>query len=342
MINKILKSIFIPAIVLLLAPFNFSSAENITERLLGRIVLRVEQSGEAWYIEPQSREALYLGRPSDAFAVMKSYGLGISEKDFNSFSRYAPQKFSGRILLQVEQSGEAWYVNPSDLKMHFLGRPHDAFVVMKNLGLGISDEDLQLIKNKKFVEPEMIDAQFTSQAPFGEWDDERQQEGCEEASSFMAVKWGRRENFDRNEALREIIAASEFQKKNYGGYIDTSAEDTLDRIIKNYFGYQKAGLKNNVSKEDIIAEIKKGNLIIAPTAGKKLGNPYFTPPGPLIHMLLIKGYDAASDEFITNDPGTRRGESFRYDEDVLFAAISDYKTSGGELTGEKNIIIVWR
>ncbi len=39
----------------------------------------------------------------------------------------------GKILLQVEGSGEAWYVNPSDAKRYFLGRPADALKLLANL-----------------------------------------------------------------------------------------------------------------------------------------------------------------------------------------------------------------
>jgi len=47
----------------------------------------------------------------------------------------------GKIFLQVEGSGEAWYINPADSKRYFLGRPSDAFNVMRNLGLGITNTD---------------------------------------------------------------------------------------------------------------------------------------------------------------------------------------------------------
>lgn len=47
----------------------------------------------------------------------------------------------GRILLQVEGKGEAWYLNPIDNKRYFLGRPHDAFYIMQNVGFGISNKD---------------------------------------------------------------------------------------------------------------------------------------------------------------------------------------------------------
>ena len=39
----------------------------------------------------------------------------------------------GRILLQVENNGEAWYVNPDDSKRYFLGRPADALKLLADL-----------------------------------------------------------------------------------------------------------------------------------------------------------------------------------------------------------------
>ena len=55
------------------------------------------------------------------------------------------QDQAGKILLQVENNGEAWYINPENNKRYFLGRPVDAFQIMRNLGLGISNDDFQLL-----------------------------------------------------------------------------------------------------------------------------------------------------------------------------------------------------
>lgn len=118
---------------------------SLSNKLKGRILLQVESSGEGWYVNPENSERYFLGRPSDAFNVMRSLGLGISNKDFDSFNGFAPKRLSGRILLKVEDFGKAYYVNPVDLKMHFLGRPSDAFEVMRNLGLGISNNDISKI-----------------------------------------------------------------------------------------------------------------------------------------------------------------------------------------------------
>jgi hypothetical protein len=43
-------------------------------------------------------------------------------------------KQKGRILLQVQAHGEAWYINPENTKKYFLGKPAEAFRVMSGLG----------------------------------------------------------------------------------------------------------------------------------------------------------------------------------------------------------------
>jgi hypothetical protein len=131
--------------VLILFSVSYVSAEELSERLKGKILLQVEDVGQAWYVEPETKQRAFLGRPADAFRIMRELGLGISEKDFNSFGEKAPGRLSGRILLRVELHGEAYYVNSNDLKMYYLGRPHDAFNIMRERGLGITNDNLNQI-----------------------------------------------------------------------------------------------------------------------------------------------------------------------------------------------------
>lgn len=118
---------------------------NLTQKLSGRILLQVQNNGEAWYINPADLKRYYLGRPSDAFEIMRSLGMGISEKDFNSYNGIAPENLSGKIILRVEKNGEAYYINPDDLKLYYLGTPQGAFNVMGQLGLGITNENIKEI-----------------------------------------------------------------------------------------------------------------------------------------------------------------------------------------------------
>jgi len=55
------------------------------------------------------------------------------------------QNVSGKILLQVQSRGEAWYVNPKDLKKYYLGNPGDAFNLMKIFSIGITNKNLYKI-----------------------------------------------------------------------------------------------------------------------------------------------------------------------------------------------------
>lgn len=142
---KIRLSFLTVSLFLLGCPFFEVQAENLSGRLSGRILLQVEAAGEAWYLNPVDQRRYYLGRPDDAFALMRRLGLGINEQDYKEFWRDGAKNLKGRILLRVQAAGEAYYVNPVDSRLYYLGRPSDAFALMRSLGLGISNSDLNSI-----------------------------------------------------------------------------------------------------------------------------------------------------------------------------------------------------
>jgi SanA protein len=204
-----------------------------------------------------------------------------------------------------------------------------------NNSSNIEKEEIIEEKNVLLVVP------FTSQAPLGNWSDSRKQDGCEEAAAIMAMAWVVEEKLTPEIADERINKISAFEEKAYGNFYDTNADDTAERIFKGYFKYDNVQVKHDINKEDIKKELFKGNLVIVPTNGQKLGNPYYTPPGPITHNLVIIGYDILKKEFITNDPGTRRGEKYRYNEDVLEGALFDYPTGYHEEVKEiKTAMIV--
>ena len=183
------------------------SNDEMYERLRGKILLKVEDEGRAYYVHYNNKRMYYLGTPAEAFEIMRNQGVGItndnifkigveitelsgSDEDGDGLSDlfedaigteksnkdtdgdgfddktevvngYNPidgsggklssdsafsEKQKGKIFLQVERNGEAWYINPKDAKKYFLGRPADAFGVMRSLSLGISNKDFDTMK----------------------------------------------------------------------------------------------------------------------------------------------------------------------------------------------------
>lgn len=56
-------------------------------------------------------------------------------------------RLKGRILLQVESKGEAWYVNPADSMRYYMTNGSEAYNIMRNLGVGITNNNLAKIKS---------------------------------------------------------------------------------------------------------------------------------------------------------------------------------------------------
>lgn len=123
-----------------------SNSNSLRNRFTGNILLQVEDAGKAWYIYPNDKKRYYLGRPEDAFNIMRKLGLGATHKYITTYqNKTFPTAVSGKILLDVEDSGKAYYIYPKNRKAYYLGRPADAFKVMRELGAGISNTDINKI-----------------------------------------------------------------------------------------------------------------------------------------------------------------------------------------------------
>ena len=176
---------------------------------------------------------------------------------------------------------------------------------------------------------------FTCQAPYGNWN-QPYQDACEEGAVIMAM----RKTLTKAQAKAEILELVEFHNKHYGDYRSTNAEQTA-QLIRDFYKFENLFVTTEVSVIKIKSELAKGNIILAPMAGKMLNNPYYSRPNPDYHMLLIKGYDDSTQEFITNDDGTRRGENYRYKYSTIINAIHDWTGNNKTIVnGDKKIIIV--
>lgn len=169
------------------------------------------------------------------------------------------------------------------------------------------------------------DVPFTVQAPFAQWDNPVFQDACEEASLLMVNAWVDGMILTKEAATQQIADLALYQKTRFGHSVDTSIEDTAF-LLREYFGIKSGEVQTVITSEDIRDALASSRIVLIPTDGRALKNPNFTPPGPARHMVVIVGYDAITQEFIVNDPGTRKGEGYRYPEAVLFDAILDYPT----------------
>lgn len=181
----------------------------------------------------------------------------------------------------------------------------------------------------------VIAVPFTSQAPYGIWD-ALHEEMCEEGTIVMAHAWVSGITMTPAFAEQEIQKLAKWGTDNFGTYIDTSASQTA-QMAKTVYGL-KTRIISKPSVQDIKDEIDAGNIVIMGMTGRTLGNPNYTPPGPIYHMLLIKGYDTTG--FITNDDGTRNGNNYHYTYDTLMASAHDWSGSVESLATNPAVGIV--
>ncbi len=181
--------------------------QTLASRLQGQILLQVDEKGEAWYVDPITRQRFYLRDGNTAYSALRAFGLGISDRDVSTIpiaveeraigidsdgdglsdklevaiktdphdmdsdndgyedgeevkAGYSPTSdgklpssklkdtLKGRIVLQVESHGEAWYVING--KRYYLGDGDQAYQIMRLLSLGITNSDLRKIKVGEF------------------------------------------------------------------------------------------------------------------------------------------------------------------------------------------------
>lgn len=175
----------------------------LADELKGKILLQVEENGEAWYIDPESKKRFYLKNGEVAYNALRKFGLGITNENLSKIPVGVEDRFedvdsdgdgladqleeglktdpfnydtdgdgvsdgvevlnnntnplgsgrlvyssslvndlSGRILLQVESHGEAWYINPKDGKRYYMKNGDAAYQIMRFLSLGITNSNL--------------------------------------------------------------------------------------------------------------------------------------------------------------------------------------------------------
>ncbi len=121
-----------------------ATVEALVERLQGWIMLAVDRSGEAYYVDPITRARYYLKDGATAYEFLRTFGLGITTANLEQIPEAGSgdtpgslaRSTAGRILLQVDSLGEAWYVHPETLERHYMADGAEAYRIMRELSEG--------------------------------------------------------------------------------------------------------------------------------------------------------------------------------------------------------------
>lgn len=181
-----------------------------------------------------------------------------------------------------------------------------------------------------------LNVPFTSQAPHANWDEDHR-EFCEEAAVLMAGRYFSKrtiENKDDAEAALQQLKTRELEL--FGYFKDTTAAETA-QLLEDVYAVMTEVIRDPTI-DQLKAALAAGRLVLIPAAGRQLGNPNFRRPGPLYHMLVLKGYTKGG-KFITNDPGTRKGADYVYPFERVMTAMHDWN-NGNVADGGKVAIIV--
>ncbi|MFA6253288.1 MAG: hypothetical protein WCV69_03650 [Patescibacteria group bacterium] len=102
--------------------------------------LEIAQSALAVHLAHGDKEGVCVADNGNSVQNREQERIMNQGADKNLMSRVR-----GRILLQVESHGEAWYVNPKDDKRFYLKDGTTAYSLMREAGLGITNDDLAKI-----------------------------------------------------------------------------------------------------------------------------------------------------------------------------------------------------
>jgi len=182
---------------------------------------------------------------------------------------------------------------------------------------------------------------FTSQAPYADWS-APYKETCEEASFYMVDQYYQKTApglIPAETANKALLGLVDFEMELFGAYEDSTITQ-MATLAEMFAGYEHVDVMTNPTLEEMKQQVASGRPIIVPTAGRLLGNPYFQNPGPIYHMLVVRGYTQEG-MFITNDPGTRHGEAFLYPYETLMNAMHDWNGGENIEAGAKRILVIY-
>ena len=314
------------------------SAGTVVDVFRGHVLLQAESGERAWYVSPKFLTRFSIATPDEFTSVVRRVGLGISDANLAKIpAAGAPSarsdstlrtQLAGYFLVQVQDNGEVWYVDPAS-RTRYLIDAMTATTVLASLGTRVTDGTLDQIPTTV-----NLDVPFTTQAPKGKWDADHN-EFCEETSVLMVTRFLRDQPLGTaNQIEAQLQAMKRWELTNLGHHYNTSMQETA-QFARGVYGV-RAKLIVGPTAQDLRDMLDGGHPVIIPAAGRQLGNPNFRRSGPDYHVFVLRGY-TTDHRFIVNEPGTSKGKNYIYSEAVLMNALHDYNKGHPE-TGTKVVL----
>ncbi len=259
---------------------------------------------------------------------------------------YIYQRANGGPVVPTSSVPSIVYQNAQAAREHALTKPAipvvptaptvDLSVIAKAV-LDKIAADQPVVANTPLPASVNLAIPFTSQAPFAIWDSVHK-DTCEEASILMVSQYFANvttTTIEPQAADDALLAMVDAETK--AGLSTSLTVAELGKFAESFYPTLKPTVIDNPTIDQIKTYIHDGIPVLVPVAGRQMGNPFYAGLGPLYHYVVIRGYDGTN--FITNDPGTRRGENYTYSQSVIMDAMGDWN-GGDPVNGEKRILIL--
>jgi hypothetical protein len=163
---------------------------------------------------------------------------------------------------------------------------------------------------------------------------------CSEANLVLAAYAVQNRELSKQQFKEEMLAMIPIQEKAFGTYFSIPMRDLKGLYDTMYPNVGNTRILENPSLKDMKSQLAKGNLIIAPTAGRLLENPFFINGWPRFHTILIVWYDDT--HFYVNEVGMSNGENFKYTHANVMHAMHDFVKKWDITKGAKLVMVVER
>lgn len=119
---------------------NVCKESVLGNRLKGRIVIRVESHGEAYWIYPENCRAYYTGTFDAAYKLMRDFSLGINKADLAKIRNNARQRIKQAFRYSVYAYAEENGVSLDEAREALENEIGEMKTCMENAGFGQDDE----------------------------------------------------------------------------------------------------------------------------------------------------------------------------------------------------------